>query len=54
MPELGKYAFSVLASYGVGLVLLGGLVMLTLWRFRRVKATLAAAEARLARRGGRA
>lgn len=53
MPELGKYAFAVLASYGAGLALLGGVVAVTVWRFQRVKAALLAAEARLAQRGGR-
>ena len=53
MPELGKYAFAVLASYGVGLALLAGVVGVTVWRFQRVKAALQAAEARLAQRGGR-
>ncbi|WP_404811424.1 heme exporter protein CcmD [Gemmobacter serpentinus] len=50
MPELGKYAFAVLASYGAGLALLGAVVALVVWRFRRAKAALIAAEARLAAR----
>lgn len=52
MPELGKYAFHVLASYlatGIGL---GGLIALTLWRSRNVARALAEAEA-LAPKGGR-
>ncbi len=47
MPELGKYAFAVLSSYGAALVLLAGLVGLTLWQGRRMKRQLDAAEARL-------
>ena len=51
MPELGKYAFTVLASYGVTLVLLAALVALTIWRGRAVRRELDRAETRLA--GGR-
>jgi heme exporter protein D len=32
MPDLGKYAASVLSAYGVSLVLLAALVLLTLRR----------------------
>ena len=35
MPDLGKYAVEVLSAYGVTLVLLAGLVVLTLWRGAR-------------------
>lgn len=41
MVDLGKYAFAVLASYGVTIVLLAGLVALTLWRGARVRRALA-------------
>lgn len=51
MPDLGKYAFAVLSSYGVALGLLLGLVALSLWRGRRVKAALEQAEARAKRMG---
>ena len=44
-PELGKYAFAVLASYGVTLSALAGLVAVSLLRARRMKRALAAAEA---------
>jgi heme exporter protein D len=44
MVELGKYAFPVLASYGVTIVLLAGLVALTLWRAAKVRRALAEAE----------
>jgi heme exporter protein D len=46
MPDLGKYAFAVLASYGATLVLLAGVVGLSLWQGRRIKRALAAVEAR--------
>ena len=40
MPELGKYAFAVLASYGVSLALLGALVSWSVWRYRAVRRAL--------------
>ncbi len=46
MPELGKYAFAVLASYGVSLVLVAGIVVLSLWQGARMKRALAEVEAR--------
>ena len=46
IPDLGKYADTVLSAYGVTFLLLGGIIGLSLWRARRVKARLAAAEAR--------
>jgi heme exporter protein D len=52
MPELGKYAFEVLASYGASLVLLAAIVGLTLWRGARVKAQLREVEARQERNNG--
>ncbi len=47
MPDLGKYAFTVLASFGVTLVLLAGLVVVTLWRGARVKRALGRQENRM-------
>jgi heme exporter protein D len=44
-PELGRYAFAVLAAYGVAFALVGGLVGATLWRAARVRRALAEAEA---------
>ena len=35
MPDLGKYAFEVLSSYGVTLVLLFAIVLVSLRRARR-------------------
>lgn len=46
MPALGKYAGVVLASYAVATLLIGGLVVLTLWRGARVRAALRVAEGR--------
>ncbi len=40
MPDLGKYAFEVLAAYGVSLALLFGIVWLSVRRSRQVKAAL--------------
>jgi heme exporter protein D len=48
MPDLGKYAVTVLAAYGATLALLGGLVLTTALRSRAVRHRLAAAEARRA------
>lgn len=52
MPELGKHAVTVLASWGVTIVLLGGLIAATLWRGARVKRALAAQEKRMGQRHG--
>lgn len=46
MPELGKYTFTVLASYGASIALLAALVAVTLWRGARVKAALERQEKR--------
>lgn len=46
MPDLGAYAFEVLAAYGVTLVLLGGLTAASLIRAARVRRLLAETEAR--------
>jgi heme exporter protein D len=52
MPDLGKYATVVLSSYAAGVVLIGVLVALTLWRGARVRAALRAVEARVGRGDG--
>jgi heme exporter protein D len=44
MPELGKYAGTVLSAYGASLVLLGLLVVMSWLRARRVKAALEKVE----------
>ncbi|WP_412917535.1 heme exporter protein CcmD [Pseudogemmobacter blasticus] len=46
MPELGKYAFAVLTSYGVTIALLAGVVLLSLWQGARMRRALAEVEAR--------
>jgi heme exporter protein D len=47
MPELGKYAATVLAAYGATIALLVVLVVATLLRGARVRRMLAAQEARM-------
>ncbi|MBD3679212.1 MAG: heme exporter protein CcmD [Rhodobacteraceae bacterium] len=47
MPDLGKYAVTVLSAYGISFVLLAGIVAMTMIRSRRVKRELEEAEARL-------
>ncbi|MFN4128792.1 MAG: heme exporter protein CcmD [Paracoccaceae bacterium] len=49
MPDLGRYAVAVLSSYGVTLGLLVALVVLTVWRGRRIKRQLAEVETRQGR-----
>ena len=46
MPELGKYAVTVLSAYGATLGLLIGIVVLSLWQSARAKARLDRAEER--------
>ena len=52
MPDLGKYAFAVLASYGASVVLIVALVALSFWQRARVKKALAEVEARAGRADG--
>ena len=49
LPDLGKYAFAVMGSYLVAVVLLGGLIALSWWQRRSIKQQLAEAEARARR-----
>ncbi|MEQ9259063.1 MAG: heme exporter protein CcmD [Roseovarius sp.] len=51
MPDLGKYADTVLSAYAVSLVLLALLVVVSLRRSRRVKADLEAIENKVKRDG---
>jgi heme exporter protein D len=51
MAELGKYAGVVLSAYGVTLVLLLGLVVLSLWQGGRIKRALREQERRMGRHG---
>lgn len=46
MPDLGKYAFAVLASYGLSFVILAALIGASLWRGAQVRAALRQVEAR--------
>ncbi len=46
MPNLGKYADAVLSAYAVTLTLLAAIVLLSLWRSRRVRAELQKLEER--------
>lgn len=46
MPDLGKYAFAVLSSYGVTILLLGGLIGLTIQRGLKVRKRLEEIEQR--------
>ncbi|MEO8244571.1 MAG: heme exporter protein CcmD [bacterium] len=46
MPDLGKYADTVLGAYGAALVLLAALVVVTVWQGARMKRALDAVEAR--------
>ena len=52
MPDLGKYAETVLSAYGVSLALLAVLILWVVLRARRVKAELEAVEARREVSGG--
>lgn len=51
MVELGKYAGTVLAAYGVTILLVLGLVALTLTKGARVKRALEAQEKRMSKNG---
>ncbi|MFE3835493.1 heme exporter protein CcmD [Pseudogemmobacter sonorensis] len=52
MPDLGRYAFAVLASYGATFALMGLLVAVTLWHGAKVRRALAEVEARMGRGDG--
>ena len=49
MPDLGRYAGTVLGAYGAAIALLVALVVLTLWQGARMKRALDQIEARLAK-----
>ncbi|KIC17564.1 heme exporter protein CcmD [Leisingera sp. ANG-Vp] len=51
MPDLGKYADTVLSAYGASLVLLAALVVLTIWRGRKVRREMETLETRMKRNG---
>lgn len=52
MPDLGKYAFVVLASYGSSLALLAAIVAASVLRGRAVKRRLEEIEQRAGRSNG--
>lgn len=51
MPELGKYAAAVLASYAVSLLLIAALTVLSIRRARKVKKELQTIERKVKRDG---
>jgi heme exporter protein D len=52
MPDLGKYADTVMAAYAVSIALLLVLVGWSLWKGAKVKRALEAQEARMGRKNG--
>ncbi|WP_424986623.1 heme exporter protein CcmD [Microbulbifer sp. S227A] len=51
MPDLGKYAETVISAYVASLLLLAILVLLSIWRGRKVRAEMAKLEKRMSRNG---
>ncbi len=51
MPDLGKYADTVLSAYAASILLLVLLVAVSLWRGRKLRAEMEAMEARMRRDG---
>ena len=51
MPDLGKYADTVMSAYAASVILLVLLVGLTLWRGRRVRTDLQQVEQRMRKDG---
>ncbi|MBE1282471.1 MAG: heme exporter protein CcmD [Rhodobacteraceae bacterium] len=51
MPDLGKYADTVLSAYGVSLLLLVVLVVMSIRRGRKVRAEMEKVEQRVTRNG---
>ncbi len=51
MPDLGKYADTVISAYIVSLLLLAAIVALSVWRGRRVRAEMERIEARVSKHG---
>ncbi len=52
IPDLGRYAGTILGAYGASLALIGGLILHSLWRSRRVRRALECAEAEVRRKHG--
>jgi heme exporter protein D len=51
MPDLGKYATEVLSAYGVSLLLIVGLVLLSMRRGAKARTALRQMEEETARHG---
>lgn len=51
LPDLGKYADAVLSAYAVSILLLVVLVVMSIWRGRKVRAEMEEVEARIRRNG---
>ena len=51
MVDLGKYADTVLSAYAASIILLIGLVVVTIWRGRKVRAEMSEIEARVKKNG---
>lgn len=51
MPDLGKYGDTVLSAYAASIVLIVLLVVLSLWRGRKVRAEMTQVEQRMSKRG---
>lgn len=51
MPDLGKYSDTVLSAYAVSILLLAALVVVSLWRGRKVRAEMKKVEERMKRHG---
>ncbi|GAA6201177.1 heme exporter protein CcmD [Aquicoccus sp. SU-CL01552] len=51
MPDLGKYADTVLSAYAASILLLAVLVALSLWRGRRLRREMQEMEERMRRNG---
>lgn len=47
MPDLGKYAVTVLSGYALTALLIGGLLALSLWQAARARQALNAQEERM-------
>ncbi|MEP2027914.1 MAG: heme exporter protein CcmD [Paracoccaceae bacterium] len=52
MPDLGKYADTVLSAYAASIALLALLVVASIWKGRRVRAKLLETEARAGQTDG--
>ena len=51
MPDLGKYTDTVLTAYGASIALLVLLVVVSIWRGRKVRAEMERVENRVKRNG---